>query len=114
MPAYLSADIPGGFEQVRRDADAMTARVKSHSVAYDETMAQALIDAAVNYPWVHPQVTASVVLSGNPQLMDAVARHAATRMAQAGLTWAQRSQLQKQYDRDSTRNAQVLEGWLDG
>lgn len=105
MPAYLSADFADDIAKSVVRGDQMLQRVKNWANTYDQPMAQNLINAAANYPWVPPELTASIVLSGNDHLMEHVARHCAERMGQTGLAWGDRAKMQRFYERESAARA---------
>lgn len=60
--------------------------MEQYKKQYGESHAYRLGNAYAQYPWVNPQITASLVLTDNDDLMPKVAEYAAARMAQTGVT----------------------------
>lgn len=90
--AHITHDMPTKVEDVMAWEEARAARIANFKTLYTEDTAQRLIDAATHYHWVNPQLTAALVLNGADYLMPDVAAHAAEKMAEAGLSPADRWQ----------------------
>lgn len=114
MPAFISGDFGNELRKSIIRADQMSSRVKRWSETYDRNVAQELINNASYYPWVPAELTVALVLSGNSNLMESVARHCASRMGQAGLAWGDRGKLQRLWDRESAQRATEWKDWTDG
>ena len=61
-------------------------RMAEYTQRYGEEYAYRLGNAYMQYPWVNPQITVSLVLTDNDDLMPRVAEYAAARMAQIGVS----------------------------
>jgi hypothetical protein len=89
MP-FVTNDVPLNLDDVQRWEESRTQRIETYKTLYSQDTAQKLIDAATHYHWVNPQITAALILNGADYLMPEVANHAAEKMAEAGLTPADR------------------------
>lgn len=61
-------------------------RMTEYTQRYGEQYAYRLGNAYMQYPWVNPQITVSLVLTDNDDLMPQVAEYAAARMSQIGVS----------------------------
>lgn len=89
MP-HITNDMPTKVEDVMAWEEARSQRIETYKSLYTEDTAQKLIDAATHYHWVNPQLTAALVLNGADYLMQDVATHAAEKMAEVGISPADR------------------------
>lgn len=89
MP-FITNDLPIKVEDVEAWESARAERINTYKTLYTQETAQKLIDAATHYHWVNPQLTAALILNGADYLMQDVATHAAEKMAEAGLSPADR------------------------
>jgi hypothetical protein len=89
MP-FITNDMPLDVDQVMQWEKARSERIETYKTLYNEDTAQRLIDAATQYHWVNPQLTASLILNGADYLMPEVGAHAAEKMAEVGLSPADR------------------------
>jgi hypothetical protein len=89
MP-FITNDLPIKIEDVETWENARTERINTYKSLYSQETAQKLIEAATQYHWVNPQLTAALILNGADYLMGDVATHAAEKMAEAGLSPADR------------------------
>lgn len=74
------------WQSVADAANTEEVRMDQYGKQYGEQYAYRLGNAYAQYPWVNPQITASLVLTDNDDLMPQVAEYAAARMAQTGVT----------------------------
>jgi hypothetical protein len=74
------------WQSVLDAANTEEVRMDQYKKQYGEEYAYRLGNAYAQYPWVNPQITASLVLTDNDDLMPQVAEYAAARMAQTGVT----------------------------
>lgn len=96
--AYMPDEIGLDIDQVIEWENARTERINTFKTLYTEDTAQKLIDMATQYHWVNPQITAALVLNGAEYLMPDVGTHAAEKMAEAGLSPADRWRAAKLMD----------------
>lgn len=89
MP-FITNDMPINVQDVETWEKGRSERIATYKTLYSEETAQKLIDAATHYHWVNPQLTAALILNGADYLMQDVAAHAAEKMAEAGLSPADR------------------------
>ena len=94
MP-FITNDVPLKVEDVQAWEQARSERINTYKQMYTQDHAQRLIDAATQYHWVNPQLTAAIILNNADYLMEDVAVHAAEKMAEAGLSPADRWKNQK-------------------
>jgi hypothetical protein len=94
MP-FITNDLPIKLEDVESWEKSRGERIATYKSMYTQDTAQKLIDAATHYHWVNPQLTASLILNGADYLMKDVADIAAEKMADAGLSPADRWKNQK-------------------
>lgn len=74
------------WQQLVDQAVTEESRMTEYTQRYGEEYAYRLGNAYMQYPWVNPQITVSLVLTDNDDLMPQVAEYAAARMAQAGVS----------------------------
>jgi hypothetical protein len=74
------------WQSVADAANTEEVRMDQYGKQYGEEYAYRLGNAYAQYPWVNPQITVSLVLTDNDDLMPQVAEYAAARMARAGVT----------------------------
>lgn len=86
VPDELGLDV----QQVEQWETARAERINTYKSMYTQDTAQKLIDMATQYHWVNPQITAALVLNGADDLMEQVGAHAAEKMADAGMSPADR------------------------
>jgi hypothetical protein len=89
MP-FITNDLPIKLEDVEAWENSRSERINTYKGIYSQDTAQKLIDAATHYHWVNPQLTAALILNGADYLMGEVADVAAEKMAEAGLSPADR------------------------
>lgn len=94
MP-YISRDPGVNVEDVLAWEEARTQRIETYKTLYTQDTAQKLIDAATQYHWVNPQLTAALILNGADYLMQDAATHAAEQMAKAGMSPGDRWKFQR-------------------
>lgn len=87
---FITNDLPIKVEDVEAWENARSERINTFKTLYSQDTAQKLIDAATHYHWVNPQLTAALILNGADYLMPEVAAVAAEKMAEAGLSPADR------------------------
>jgi len=92
---FMTNDMPLKVEDVESWENARAERINTFKSMYTRDTAQRLIDAATQYHWVNPQITAALVLNGADYLLPDVANEAAEKMAQAGLSSGDRWQHQR-------------------
>lgn len=93
--AFMTNDMPLNLEDVEAWENSRAERINTYKSMYSVDTAQKLIDAATQYHWVNPQLTAALVLNGADYLLSDVATHAAEKMADAGLSPADRIRNQR-------------------
>jgi hypothetical protein len=106
--AYIPDEIGLDIDQVMQWENSRAERINTYKTMYTQETAQKLIDMATQYHWVNPQITAALVLNGADYLMQDVANHAAEKMADAGLSPADRWRAAKLMD--SLRTKAEAEG----
>lgn len=94
MP-FITNDMPTNVDDVMAWEKSRSERINTYKILYTEDTAQKLIDAATQYHWVNPQLTASLILNGADYLMADVANHAAEKMAENGMSPADRIRNQR-------------------
>lgn len=85
MP-FITNDLPIKVEDVEAWETARTERINTYKSMYTEETATKLIEAATQYHWVNPQLTAALILNGADYLMQDAATHAAEKMAEVGMS----------------------------
>jgi len=74
------------WQQLVDQATTEEQRLTEYTQRYGEQYAYRLGNAYMQYPWVNPQITVSLVLTDNDDLMPQVAEYAAARMSQIGVS----------------------------
>jgi hypothetical protein len=93
--AFMTNDMPLNLEDVEAWENSRAERINTYKSMYTIDTAQKLIDAATQYHWVNPQLTAALVLNGAEYLLQDVGEHAAEKMAESGLSPADRIRNQR-------------------
>ena len=88
--AFITNDLPLKLEDVQTWEAQRAERINTYKSIYNQNTAQELIDAASNFNWLHPQITAALILNGANYLVQDAATHAAEKMADAGMAPADR------------------------
>jgi hypothetical protein len=88
--AFITKDLLLNLDDVQTWETQRAERINTYKSIYTQNTAQELIDAASNFHWLHPQITASLILNGANYLVQDAATHAAEKMADAGLSPADR------------------------
>lgn len=84
--AFITHDLPLNLEDVQTWETQRSERINTYKSIYSQNTAQELIDAATHFHWLHPQITASLILNGANYLVQDAATHAAEKMADVGLS----------------------------
>lgn len=87
---FFTEDLPIKIDDVEAWEESRSQRIETYKTLYSQDTAQKLIDAATHYHWVNPQLTAALILNGADYLLPEVATVAAEKMADAGLSPADR------------------------
>lgn len=84
--AYIRPELDLDFDEIREWDRLANERMENYKTLYTQETAASLIDMASQYHWVHPEIIATMVLTGNQDLLYPIAIQSAERMGQAGLT----------------------------
>lgn len=84
--AFITNDLPLNLDDVQTWETSRAERINTYKSIYSQNTAQELIDAASNFHWLHPQITAALILNGANYLVQDAATIAAEKMADAGLS----------------------------
>ena len=88
--AFITKDLLLNLDDVQTWETRRTERINTYKSIYSQNTAQELIDAASNFSWLHPQITAALILNGANYLVQDAATIAAEKMADAGMSPADR------------------------
>lgn len=88
--AFITNDLLLNLEDVQTWETSRAERINTYKSIYSQNTAQELIDAASNFHWLHPQITAALILNGANYLVQDAATIAAEKMADAGMAPADR------------------------
>jgi hypothetical protein len=92
---YVQPQIPFDLQEILEWENQNQQRVDNYKNLYTQETAATLIDMASQYSWVNPQIIATMVLTGNQDLIHPIAIQAAEKMGEAGLSPADRQQSER-------------------
>jgi len=92
---YIQPQIPFDLEEILEWENQNQQRVDTYKTLYTKETAANLIDMASQFHWVNPQIIATMVLTGNQDLLPAIATQVAETMGENGLSPADRQQSER-------------------
>lgn len=92
---YIQPELTYDFEEILEWDRQNQERVDTYKTMYTQETAATLIDMASQYHWVNPQIIATMVLTGNQDLLNPIAVQAAERMGENGLSPADRTRSER-------------------
>lgn len=97
------------YQEILDSVRVKTERMKQYQNQYTENHAYRLSNAFVQYPWIHPEILVSTVLSDNDDLLPQIADYAGTQAAKAGYTPLEQSKRDEQLNKINGLALQQLE-----
>jgi hypothetical protein len=74
------------YQSILDSNNAYLQRAETYKKQYTQQDADRLAHAYLMYPWVNPEILASVVLSNNDDILPDIAKHAINEMGKVGMT----------------------------